>query len=144
MFVYGTLRTGGYLNSMYLSVEEAATARPAKMPGRLYSVGSFPVMVPDHRCKEGYLYVPIGMVVGEIIEVEPSTFRRIATMEMRAGYYVDSVPAVRTTTDGGREWCLVFLVEPEEAEGLERLPGDDWNREDELDDRPGGRGFMAG
>lgn len=141
MFVYGTLRTGGYIHEAYFSPEQSATAVRAKMPGSLYTLGSFPCMVPDERAKEGYGYEPVGMVVGEIVTVDPETFRRIALMELRAGYYVDSLPATRPT--GGRDWCLVFLVNEEDVEGLPRLPGDDFFRQDEIEGLPPGRGFFT-
>lgn len=100
LFVYGTLRKGGDLNWI---VQNLPT-KEARVQGSVYYNNRLPYLTLSMTKKD--------VIVGELIDVPPALWIRLAHMEMDAGYVVSKV---RCQTTDGEVDALAFTKELESA-----------------------------
>lgn len=110
LFVYGTLRPGGY--NHYL-LEEALHLGPAVTEPEfdLVDLGSYPAMVPGGETA----------VVGDLFEIDEALLRRCDRLEGHPDFYYRT-----TVTLSGNEEALTYLMLPEKVTERPRIPSGDW------------------
>ena len=115
--VYGSLRKGGY-NHHRLRSNGAASIRQAivKIPGRLYSLGTYSCAVPLSEGEDGE-------IVAEVYEVDDGVFQSLDAMERRVGYV-----ARETTVTGadGVERTFIVWYHAQAPAGAVHVEEGDW------------------
>jgi gamma-glutamylaminecyclotransferase len=95
IFVYGTLRTGGYWNQLLLPESHLISAAKTKEKYALYSDG-IPYVVKGEA---------VIQIVGEVWDVDTPTLRRIDILEQHPAWYNrETITVVSTHGEEIRAW----------------------------------------
>jgi gamma-glutamylcyclotransferase (GGCT)/AIG2-like uncharacterized protein YtfP len=115
IFVYGSLRSGEYNNSL---LETSEKVDDGYINGfELVSLGSYPCIVP----LEGN-----NQVIGEVWDVDPKVFPSIEGMELGAGYVRQEV--IAHTGEGGIPADVYVYANPSRVASRPRVTHGDWCR----------------
>jgi gamma-glutamylcyclotransferase (GGCT)/AIG2-like uncharacterized protein YtfP len=117
LFVYGTLRRGSKNKFARLLHAHAQFAGNARMPGRLYRLGSYPGAVSSNQAGE--------WVRGELYSVEDPRWI-LSALDGYEGPQYERVQLEVELDSGGRieAWVYLFRGMPRGA----RIPSGDWLR----------------
>jgi periplasmic divalent cation tolerance protein len=120
VFVYGTLRPGGWNHDSWLAPLLAGPCRPAKVEGlALHHHDGLPMVVPD----------PSAAVVGDIADLTADRYQEgLAILDVLEDTARDAYRRVTATAIGGEE-VWVWVAGPDLAAVLGAgtvVPGGDW------------------
>lgn len=122
VFVYGTLRPGGAAFGRFAA--SMRKVEPARLDGAdLYDLGPYPMAVAG-----------AGVVWGEVLHLNPLVYHfTLHALDRYEGYHppTDGGLFVRravqvTLASGERSAAWTYLGQPEQVEGMPRVPGGDW------------------
>lgn len=118
VFVYGTLKEGGWLASERVLTENRLSVKPASIQGKMYNLGSFP----------GVTLEGSDLVHGEIHEFSNHE-RILPIMDRMEGYHADMPMSsmyrrLLIDVDGERCWIYVYNLSVRESD---RIMDGVWN-----------------
>ena len=134
LFVYGTLRRGGFIHNQYESLPNNPTRQEGRVKGwKMYSyMESYPVIVPSDDdwwvVGETYSFEADTSTIGTILSTVPSDISGLIRMELGAGYTLTTTPEFDTEQEPTERDVFLFGYDRNIRGGTQfrRIPSGDW------------------